>query len=327
MLNQALTPISNRGFDAQNLSTVPYWNPLSLPDCTVSIDGCRIKCTYSRTSYDYERSEQIDTLTALLNDLTSTGLWMENLYDIRHREVNFRIGCYAHTVSYVLPDGNSFAVLVGRYSYDNSDKQVAYEAVIDFNPNKVKPRAWKRILGILAGRAKDVVVQRFDLAIDFCIQRDVLSLVRRGGSGYQKFVDERGVITEYTGKRSHHAAIKLYDKAAELGLPYPLTRLEITIEYSRFKGVKALMPTIVSSAPLDLSLCFDELPFPVKAVLLHPDLYDVLKQSVTGNTWRKYKPLIENYGQVDFVLPCDVLVEIDKYVLRYVAELPKAHLK
>ena len=321
MQKQASTPISNRGFNAQFLS-IPYHNPLSLPNLTASIDNVRIKYTYSKTTYDFERFEAVDTLYALFSDLTSDSLYCEFPMDVRHREVNFRIGCYAHTLSYVLPDGNSFAVLIGRYTYETKEKGIAAEAVIDFNPNKTMGRGLKRILGILASRSVVVAVQRFDLALDFPIQRDTLSLVRRPGSGYQKFVDDKGVITEYTGRRSQHSAIKLYDKGADLGLPYPLTRLEITIDWSKFSAVKAMMPTILSSAPLDLNLCFDELPFPVKAVLIHPDLYDILKQSVTGNTWRKYRDLFQEYGQVNFTVPDDTLRQIDDYVCTYISALP-----
>ena len=325
MAKNGSTPISNRGFDAQFLS-ITYYNPLSLPDMTASIDGVRIKYTYDKTTYNHERHEVVDTLSALLNELTSESLYCEFPMDVRHKEVNFRIGCYAHTLVYELPDGNSFAVLIGRYTYETSEKGIAGEVVIDFNPNKTMGRGLKRILGILASCALTVAVQRFDLAMDFPIQRDTLSLVRRGGSGYQKFVDDKGVITEYTGKRSHHSAIKLYDKGAEMGLPYPLTRLEITIDLAKFCSVIPLMPTILSSDPLEFNLGFDDLPFPVKAVLIHPDLYDILKTSVTGNTWRKYRDVFQDYGTVNFTVPTETLKQVDDYICTYISQLTKLHL-
>ena len=325
MAKNGSTPISNRGFHSQNLR-ISYYNPLSLPDMTVSIDGVRMKYTYSKTDYDHERHEVIDTLTSLLYELTSESLYCEFPMDVRHKEVNFRIGCYAHTLVYELPDGNSFAVLIGRYTYETSEKGIAGEIVIDFNPNKTMGRGLKRILGILVSRALSVSVQRFDLALDFPIQRDTLSLVRCGGSGYQKFVDDKGVITEYTGKRSHHSAIKLYDKGAELGLPYPLTRLEITIDWAKFSTVLVLMPTILSSAPLEFNLGFDDLPFPVKAVLIHPDLYDVLKKSVAPNTWTKYKGVLQDCGQVNFTVSTENLKQVDDYICKYMAKLPNIHM-
>lgn len=184
MQNQAQSPISNRAFDSQFLR-IDYHNPLRLPDMTVSIDGVRIKYTYKRTAYDHEHSKAVDSLSHLLFALTSESLFCEFPMDVRHKEVNFRIGCYSHTLVYELPDSNSFAVLIGRYTYATSEKGIAAEAVIDFNPNKTMGRGLKRILGILSSMAVDVTVQRFDLAMDFPIQRDTLSLVRRAGSGYR----------------------------------------------------------------------------------------------------------------------------------------------
>ena len=325
MPTSALTPISNRRFDSQNLR-ISYFNPLVLPDLTASVDSVRIKYTYRKSTYIHDLAKCVDTLTVLLHELTSDLLFCEFPMDVRHKEVNFRIGCYSHTLVYTLPDGSSFAVLVGRYTYEACEKGLACEIVIDFNPNKTMGRGLKRIFGILSSLAVDVTVQRFDLAMDFFVQRDTLSLVRRPGSGYQKFVDDKGIITEYTGKRSHHSAIKLYDKGAEVGLSYPVTRLEITLDWSRFSSVIVLMPTILSTAPLEFNLGFDSLPFPVKAVLIHPDLYDILKQSVAPNTWTKYKGIIQNNGQVNFSVPVDTLKRIDTYICKYIAELPKIHL-
>lgn len=320
------TPNSNRGFDAQFLGSPPYWKQLELPGVVASVDGVRLKYTYSKSSYDHCSNERIDTLNALLSELTSDSLFLQGLFDISHRESSFRIGNYAHTVAYSLPDGNSFAVLVGRYCADASVKQVAPEAVLDFNPNKVTPKAWMRIHGILCGRALSVVVQRYDLALDFPIQRSLLELQQRPGSGYQKFVDKSGAVTEYTGERSHHGAIKLYDKGMELGLRTPLTRLEITVEPKRMKSLKALMPAINSLAPLELSLCFEELPFPVQACILFPELTDRLRASASHNTWSKYKKMITDYGQTNFTLADDQLAQIERYIRDYVARLPMAHL-
>ena len=326
MKNEPKTPNSNRGFDAQNLCTCPYYRPLRLSGLTASVDSVRMKYSYSRKSYDHERSESMDTMDQLLRDLTSIPLFMEHLFDIQHMQSNFRIGNYAHTIVYDLPDGNSFAVMIGRYSYDSGDKQMACEAVLDFNPNKVNSAAFKRIMGILAARATSVTVHRFDLAIDFPILRDTVQLVQRPGSTYSKYVGADGAVTEYNGNRSQHSAVKLYDKAKELGMETPMTRLEITISREKFKTVHQLIPDIQSCAPLELSLCLDDLPFEVQAVIIHPDLYDRLKASTSRNTWAKYKKLIQGYGGTMFTIPDDQLDQIDKYVRDYIATLPNAHM-
>ena len=323
------TPISNRGLPAQFLCAPLYHNPLHLTGVTASIDNVRMKYIYTRSAFDFVANKRIDTIEALLNDLTSVTLFMEGNLDQQYTQSNFKVGNYAHTIKYQLVDGRSFAVLIGRFDYKESNKQVAAEAVIDFNPNKVPAKAWQRITGILAARAIKTQVLRFDLALDFPIQRNTLKLVQRPGSDYRCLVDKYHVMTEYTGERSHHAAVKLYDKAAELQLPTPCTRLEMTIERSKFKTLQQLMPDIISLAPLELSLVFDELPPIVQAIIIHPDLYDRMRRSVSRNTWAKYKGILECFKTCDsgffFTLPDDQIVRIDHYVRTYIAELPKAH--
>lgn len=323
------TPISNRGLPAQFLCTPPYYHPLHLAGVTASIDNVRMKFVYSKSAYDFTANERIDSIEALCEELTSISLYMEGVLDPMHTSSNFRVGNYAHTITYKLADGKSFAVLIGRYDYKESKNQIAAEAVIDFNPNKVPAKAWQRITGILATRAISAHVVRFDLAFDFPIQRSTLQLVQRPGSQYHLLSDEDYTQTEYTGKRSHHAAVKLYDKGAELQLPTPCTRLEITIERSRFKTLRQLMPDIISLAPLELSLAFDDLPPIVQAIIIHPDLYDRMSRSVSRNTWTKYKSILESFKTCDsgffFTLPDDQIVQIERYVRTYIAELPTAH--
>lgn len=318
---QDQTPISNRGFDAQILGTVPYNNCLILDKIIASIDSVRIKYTYPKTIFDPNKKQRFDMLHHKLYTLTDTARWMTGRYDVKVSESGFRIGNYQNTVTYTLPNGNSFAILAGRYNYDSSVKQVAPEIIFDFNPNKIPERIWREIADLLAPMAREISVQRFDLAIDFPIARDQLQLIQRPGSGYQQFVSKEGAITEYTGDRSHHAAVKLYDKGADLGIDLICTRLEITIDPKRFKSVKDLYPEILSLAPLELTMDFDALPFPLQAVILHPDLYDRLKATTSRNTWSKYKKLLDEYeakagnaGTAHLILTDDQRKGIDQYI-------------
>lgn len=316
MKRQPQTPNSNRGFNAQFLCMIPRNDALELDGVVASIDNVRIKYTYSKSGYDYEQRDRFDTLTRLLTALTSESLWLEGLFDIQcSREAGFKIGNYMRTISYELPDGNSFAVLVGRYSYNASVKLVEPEIIMDFNPNKIPPEIWQRITWLLAPTACKISVQRFDLAIDLPVCRDQLQLQQRPGSGFQQFISKDGAVTEYTGERSHHAAVKLYDKAADLGLDdLVCTRCEITIDPAKFKGVAQLFPAILSHAPVELSMDFDALPYEVKSVILCPQLAPVLKASVGRNTWAKYRKMIESYGQTYFTLTDDQNARIDRYV-------------
>lgn len=329
------TPNSNRGFDAQFLGSVPRCSPLLLDGIAVSIDAVRMKFIFATSCYDFERHERTDTLVRVLYALTDLNLWNERLFEIESLpERNFKCGVYRNTVRFSHPDGWSFVVLVGRYctsssaggSGFNTARQIAAEAVMDFNPNKVPRRAWERVAGILRSWAVTLpTVQRFDLALDFPIDRGSLTLQQRPGSGYEKFVDPRGATTEYTGERSHHAAVKLYDKAAELEIDTNCTRLEITVEPKKYKGIADLMPTILSISPLSLNVDFSVLPFQVQAVLIHPDLYPVLKASVGRNTWAKYDKLIRQYSQDNgdtvLALSTDQQTQVDRYLRSYLARL------
>lgn len=329
------TPNSNRGLDAQILCGIPRFDPLVLDGVIASVDSVRMKFIFATSCYDFETHERCDTLVKVLYALTDLSLWNEGLFDVEVLpERNFKCGAYRNTLRFTHPDGWSFAVLVGRYctagtangSGFNTARQIAAEAVMDFNPNKVPGKAWERIAGILRNWAVSLpTVQRFDLAMDFPVERGSLALQQRPGSGYEKFVDSRGAATEYTGERSHHAAVKLYDKAAEAGIDTDCTRLEITVETKKFKGVADLFPTILSTAPLDLSVDFSDLPFQVQAVLIHPDLYPVLKASVNRNTWRKYDAMIQEYsrahGNTVLALSTAQQTEIDRYIRSYLARL------
>lgn len=323
------TPNSNRGFNAQFLCIAPLSQPLVSDRVVASIDSLRIKYTYRTTFTDLGSNQRHDTLVYLLEQLTNVSAWLSGSYDIHVSESKFRIGNYAYTVHYEAENGSSFAVLMGRYCTPeqatgygyNKAAGYVYDAVIDFNPNKVPSDVYTPVMALLASWALSVTVQRFDLALDLPAPRSELSLVQRPGSGYQCFIDKKGIKTEYTGERQHHSAIKLYDKAADLGHPdLDVTRCEITIDPKLFKSVKDLFPDITTTAPVALSMGFSDLPFQVQAVILHPDLYDLLKASVHPNTWRKYKSLIQEYGQTFYTLPDDTFKEIDSYVKKRLQE-------
>lgn len=329
MKNSHDTPNSNRGFPAHFLCTAYLSQPLVSNGVVASIDSVRVKYVYRTTFTDPGSNQRHDTLVYLLEQLTSVSSWLRGGYDVHVYESRFRIGNYAYTVHYDTENGSSFAVLVGRYctpeqatgyAYNKAAGYV-YDAVIDFNPNKVPSDVYTPIMALLASRALSMTVQRFDLALDLPAPRSELSLVQRPGSGYQCFIDKKGIKTEYTGERQHHGAIKLYDKGADLGHPdLDVSRCEITIDPKLFKSVKDLFPDITTTAPVALSMGFSGLPFPVQAVILHPDLYGLLKASVHPNTWRKYKSLIQEYGQTFYTLPDDICKEIDGYVQKRLQE-------
>ena len=146
--------------------------------------------------------------------------------------------------------------------------------------------------------------------------------MQRPGSGYQCFIDAKGVKTEYTRKRQQHNAIKLYDKAADLGLAgFPCTRCELTLVPGKYESIKNVFPKILRTTPVELSIGFSDLPYPVQSVILHPDLYSILKATTSPNTFRKYDRQIREYGQTYLELPDDQARQIDSYVQKYLTTI------
>lgn len=102
---------------------------------------------------------------------------------------------------------------------------------LDFNPNKVGDDPNFKIIReflVRNSRANLCRIPRFDLAIDIPVARDKCFLVkdrrlyieRRHGEEY----------TQYLGSKSSKVGrVKLYNKALEAQLDYPLTRLELTL--------------------------------------------------------------------------------------------------
>lgn len=323
MKNTTETPISNRGFNAQFLCNAPLTQPLVTDRVVTSIDGVRIKYTYPRTIVNPSTYERFDTIDYLLGQLTSISRWMNGKFDTKLSESGFRMGHYRYTVSCILPDDNAFAVLFGRFNTAEKSegqafdpaRRITYDVIMDFNPNKIPTDVWQEVAGLLSPLALQTTIQRFDLAMDFSIPRHDLQLVKRSGSVHKCWTDPKEVMTEYIGERQHHGAIKLYDKGADLGHPeLNVSRCEITIDPKRFKSVKGLFPTITTIAPVSLSMDFNELPFPVQAVILYPSLYERCKSSVSRNTWRNYKKMIEDYEQTTLTLSDDQFQKIDTYV-------------
>lgn len=321
----AQTPISNRGLDGSFSTIAPYDRPLVLPDVTVSIDNFRLKFVYSQTAYDFDTKKRYDTLEHLMQRLTSDSLFLSAYLDISTSQSSFRIGHYWQTVTYKVDLETSFTVLIGRYCYDSSVKRLAPEAILDLNPNKVPAEKWKRVYAILCcGLFQPVSVQRFDLALDFRVPRDSLALQRRDGSKWSSVISSDGkAVTEYTGERSSHGAVKLYNKAEELGYPGDLTRLEFTLDPSRFKGLLSAFPTIRYTRPVQLDFDFSSLSFPVQAVLLHPDLLPVYQKSVERHAFAKFKKELAAVSMASspfFMLPEAECSAVDSFVKDRLAE-------
>lgn len=187
----------------------------------------------------------------------------------------FKIGRFRCNYTIMFRDGTSFYVGLAL----NAAKTLWPRCRLEFNPNKVARHAvFLSLLGWLNDHSSRVCrsVPRFDLAADIFIPRQQVRLVKD-----RRVYSERrhGVEwTEYLGPRSNHAGrTKLYNKTAEAKLPYPLTRLELT---------------------LDPEMSFAEVPWPkVYYIDTHQMALDEL-QELTDTQRFILGALMEGYGSL-----------------------------
>lgn len=284
-------------------SGIPYGMFHDLPECRVSIDNVRLKFQYRHTIYDFEKGSAclaIDMYCAKLDVQ-----FFKNL-DVVWRYCDyFKIGNYARTcvISGIDPFVGkwSCAVMIGRYTFDTSCKLIVPEIVFDFNPNKVPDDISTCIINLLRDGALHISVIRYDVAFDFPIPRDSVTLIRNDKQDYKLFRNSTKGVTEYQGQRSKHGSLKLYDKMKESGLSVPVTRCEITVDGNYIESLEKLFPSLIVLDGIQIDTGFHELPFQVVSCLLYPDLMPLLKSRVDYKTWKKYRDMITAYGNCRLV--------------------------
>ena len=293
---------------------ISYGEYLDTPQCRVSLDNVRMKFTYKYKRYDFEKHEAVNSID--LYSIMLDRLFFEGC-DIKWHQCDFfKIGNYVRTcaISGIDPFSGAWscAVMIGRYTFDSTCKQIAPEIVFDFNPNKVPDDVSAEIIKRLRDGSLQVSITRYDVAFDFPIPRDHVTLIPNDRQGYKLFRDSLKGVTEYQGERSNHNAMKLYDKTKESALAVPVTRCEITVGGDYDKSLQHLFPVLVVLGDLQTDMGFADLPFSVHACLIHPDLIPVLKSKVDHKTWKKYSDMIATHGQRN--LSPGSWIDVDRYV-------------
>lgn len=147
--------------------------------------------------------------------------------DITHWD-SLRIGTFHDQFRLSFADGTSFWLgfgLIGKKTFWERCR-------LDFNPNKVGAKtAFQSLLKFFYACTcqYDRSIKRYDLAVDVPIDRFDCWLVKDN----RAYIERRhgSEFTQYLGAKSSHAGrVKLYNKQVESHLPYPLTRLELTLE-------------------------------------------------------------------------------------------------
>ena len=157
-----------------------------------------------------------------------TQMQLSNDVDIQHW-ISLKTFSFHDNFDFKFCDGTSFWLGVGFVKFGKTDYG---RMSIDFNPNKVAEKdALRTLLDYLNATARRDCrsIKRFDLAIDIPTQRKHV-LLEKDRRAYTCF-ESCGALTEYLGAKSSTVGrVKLYDKTAESGLDYPLTRLELTLD-------------------------------------------------------------------------------------------------
>lgn len=186
-----------------------------------------------------------------------------------------KIGSYKEQFTFDCGDGNSFWAGVGL---NDGTGKVVNRVRLEFNPNKVAQnyvfvRVFNRLL-VLSSRPPQVV--RFDLAVDFPVLRSDCFLIKdqRLYEEYRKSTEDR---TQYLGSRNKAGRCKLYNKALEAGLGYPMSRLELTIggDSMSYEDVLAIWPKVLIWDDLQMAFDGEKLTdtdrFIIKSLIMHPD--------------------------------------------------------
>lgn len=115
-------------------------------------------------------------------------------------------------------------IAVGLGLTDHTGKVNESKGFVEFNPQKCKDKGIAFIKKLLDKGAK-LETARFDLAIDFDIDRDTVRLIKDKRK-YGCIMDDS--FTEYLGVRNSAGYVKVYDKKVQYKLDDPLTRVELT---------------------------------------------------------------------------------------------------
>lgn len=155
-------------------------------------------------------------------------------YDFKSEKYNSdRLSSYKELVVFHKGD---CTISVGFF-HNQADGSGYHHNFIEFNPNKADMRAVYYLLqefakySIFLKNNTFYEVVRYDLAVDIPISRQYVKLLKNGKRKHTR-IEEKGSVTEYSGKRNTNGFVKVYDKTLESGLYYDLTRIEITCDSS-----------------------------------------------------------------------------------------------
>ena len=207
-------------------------------DLTISIDNIVLDVSIVRP-------ELIELLELMIQNIASGSKATVVSWECR------KPGTFRRQVSVRIDDDRSFWLGIGLVGNGVLEDRCR----LDFNPNKVANDAnFQMIHQFLIRNSREVYrkIPRFDLAIDIPVERNRCFQVK----DRRMYIERRhgSEFTQYLGSKSSTVGrVKLYNKAIEADLNYPLTRLELTLDPT-LDYEKISFPTVYyidSSEPVD----------------------------------------------------------------------------
>lgn len=208
------------GFRCKNAPS-PYVHPIEVDDSgrVVSVDMVRLRVRFPGADLG-------EGLAGIASMLPSTDAGGYRSFTAQSVPGRYRI-----LSTYVMGESS---VTLGVGLVGGTGKVDMTQGFVEFNPNKVAQpncvdtfRRWCTRVGMYV---KDSELLRWDLAYDVPIARDHLRL-EKDRRHYK--LEQGTALTEYLGVRNSPGYVKVYDKAAELGLDdVCLTRVELTCKGS-----------------------------------------------------------------------------------------------
>lgn len=231
-----------------------YYKPIEEDGVIHSIDMLRLKLTFwqgdivkvenpkwnpfDNESEQYIIKEYKYASDKLLVDLQSIRTYMQGVdADYWETRKDYK---YRHLLT-VKTELSSITIGFGWNSNGKTDMSKGY---VEFNPNKVcDTPQFEFVMKCLRMACKHMILSRYDLAIDFPVNRSYLGIVKDS----RKYAYEMCSLedkTEYLGQRNKVGRVKLYNKTKEAKLDYELTRLEITAGQCSLRELQSMLPCV-----------------------------------------------------------------------------------
>lgn len=168
-------------------------------------------------------------------------------------------------------------------------------AVIEWNPNKVKLDTFPIDIRILFEDLGKVEVMCFDVAIDIPISIENLIVLKQHELQRMNILSHSKVETYYLGKFNENGFCRIYDKAKESKLDYDLTRIEIHVKnvglYGYYDSIKKVkLPNVLIFNESDLNEISDTNKVLVQACYLMLQFFSMLEK----RRRKQIKELIKN---------------------------------